>query len=123
MNPLDTLKAGAAGIAEKITGENPALFQEVLKMVQNMPGGVSGLIKQFQDRGLGSVVASLTGKGPAQAISPDQILKGLGSDKINAVATSTGLDPKLVSEKLASILPKVVQQLAPIASMTAAPQP
>jgi uncharacterized protein YidB (DUF937 family) len=121
MNPLDTLKAGAAGIAEKVTGENPKLLQEVIKLVQNMPGGVSGLLKQFQDKGLGQIVSSLTGKGPKQVISPQQIVQGFGSDKISALASSTGLDPKLVPEKLATILPKVVEQLTPIAKMAGVP--
>ncbi len=121
MNPLDTLKAGAAGIAEKITGENPKLFQEVLKLVQNMPGGVSGLVKQFQDKGLDQVANSLTGKGPTQAITPQQMLQGFGSDKINALAASTGIDPKVVPEKLASILPKVVEKLVPVAKMAGVP--
>ncbi len=121
MNPLETLKAGAAGIAEKVTGENPKLLQEVIKFVQNLPGGFSGLMKQFQDRGLGQVVASLTGKGPKVALTPDQMLKGFGSDKINALATSAGLDPKVVPEKLASILPKVAEQFAPLAKVAGAP--
>ena len=121
MNPLDTLKTGAAGIAEKVTGEDPKLLVEAVKLVQNMPDGVSGLMKQFQDKGLGQIVSSLTGKGPKQAISPEQILQGFGSEKINALATSTGLDPKLVPEKLATILPKVVEQLTPIAKMAGVP--
>jgi uncharacterized protein YidB (DUF937 family) len=121
MNPLDTLKAGAAGIAEKITGENPKLLQEVIKFVQNTPGGVSGLLKQFQDKGLGQVVSSLQGKGPTQVITPEQIVLGFGSDKINALASSAGLDPKIVPEKLAIILPKVVEQLAPLGKMAGVP--
>jgi len=117
MSAIDTLKAGAAGIVEKITGEHPKLFQEVIKLVQNMPGGFSGLMKQFEDKGLGQVVASLTGKGPKMAISPEQMTQGFGTDKINALASAAGLDPKIVPEKLASILPKVVEQLSPVAKM------
>jgi uncharacterized protein YidB (DUF937 family) len=113
MKPFESLKAGVAGITEKISGE-PRLLQEVTKLVQNMPDGVTGLMKQFQDKGLGQVVASLTGKGPKLAISPEQIMKGFGSDKISALATSSGLDAKVVPEKLASMLPKVVEQLSPI---------
>jgi uncharacterized protein YidB (DUF937 family) len=117
MNPLDTLKAGAAGLAEKVTGENPKLLQEVIKLVQNMPGGVSGLLKQFQDKGLGQLVTSLTGKGPKQEIAPAQILQGFGTEKINALAAATGLDAKVVPEKLATLLPKVVEQLTPLAKI------
>lgn len=117
MNPIDTLKAGAAGLTEKITGENPKLLQETIKLVQNMPGGLSGLMKQFQDNGLGQLVTSLTGKVPNLTILPEQMVKGFGSDKISALATSSGLDSKVVSEKLTSILPKVVEQLTPTAKL------
>jgi uncharacterized protein YidB (DUF937 family) len=116
MNPLDTLKAGAAGIVEKVTGESPKLFQQFTKLVQDTPGGLTGLLKQFQDKGLGDVVSSLTGKGPKLAITPDHIVKGFGSEKINALAASAGLDPKVVPEKLALIFPKVVEQLTPVAT-------
>ena len=115
MNPLDTTKAAAAGIAEKFTGENPKLFQEVVKLVQNMPDGFSGFVKQFQDKGLGEFVSSFPGQEAKQGISPQQILLGFGSEKINQLALSTGLDPKIVPEKLATILPKVVKQFAPAA--------
>ena len=121
MNPMDTLKTGAAGPAAKITGEDPKLRQEVVKLVQNMPDGVTGLMKQFQDRGLGSLVSSLTGNGIKTAISPDQILKGFGADKINALAASSGLDPKVVPGKLVTMLPEVIENLAPAAKLAGVP--
>lgn len=108
MNAFDTLKAGAAGLVENVTGENPRLLQEATKLVQTMPGGVPGLVKQFKDNGLGEIISSWTGKGPKLSITPQQILQGFGSDRINSLASSTGLDPKVVQEKLASILPKIV---------------
>jgi uncharacterized protein YidB (DUF937 family) len=113
MDVMDTLKSTAAGLAEKVTGENPRLMQEVLKLVQNMPDGVAGLMKQFQDKGLSSLATALTDKGVGTAISPDQILKGFGEDRINALALSSGLDPKVVPEKLANLLPKVIEKLTP----------
>ena len=121
MNPMDTLKAGAAGLAEKITGENPKLLQEAIKLVQNMPGGVGGLMKQFQDKGLGSLASSLTGNGIKTAILPDQIVKGFGADKINELAKASGLDPKVVPEKLVTLLPKVIGTLTPAAKLADVP--
>ena len=85
----------------------------MLTLVQNMPGGVAGLLKQFQDKGLGNVATSLTAKGEAHAISPEQIVQGLGTEKIEALATASGLDTKIVRKELVTILPKVVAQLAP----------
>lgn len=118
MNPIDTLKAGAAGVAEKVTGENPKLFAEVIKLVQGMPGGFSGFTKQLQDKGLGPIVSSLTGKTPRQAITPEQMVQGFGKEKIDALAASTGMDPKIVPEKLAGILPKIFDQFVPKVAST-----
>ena len=117
MNPLETLKSGTAELAEKFTGENPKLFSEVIKFVESFPGGISGLFKQFQDKGLGDVVSSLTSKGPAVPITPAQIVQGFGSDKINAFAAASGLDSKIVPEKIAAFFPKVVEKLTPIAGV------
>ena len=105
--------AAPAGLADKISTENPKLLQETIKLVQNMPGGFQGLVKQFQDKGLGSVASSWTTKGITQSITADQIIQGFGNDKINTLATASGVDAKLVPEQLVTILPKVVQQLAP----------
>jgi uncharacterized protein YidB (DUF937 family) len=121
MKPIETLKAGVAGIAEKVTGVDPKLLQAATKLVQDMPDGVSGLMKQFQDKGLGTVVSSLTGKGPKVEISPEQIVQGFGSDKISALATSSGLDPKVVPQKLVAILPKLLETLAPAAKPAGVP--
>lgn len=115
MNPLETVKSGTAGLAEKFTGENPKLFSEVVTFVEKFPDGISGLFKQFQDKGLGDVVLSLTGKGPTVPITAAQILQGFGSEKINAFAASSGLDPKIVPEKIAAFFPKVVEKFTPVA--------
>ena len=112
MNPFDSLKTQAAGIGEKITGDSPKLLGETIKLVQNMPDGLSGLLKQFQDRGLGEILPSWMGKGPKLSISAAQVVQGFGSDRINALASASGLDPKVVPEKLAGILPTVVEKLA-----------
>lgn len=110
---IENIKAATAGIADTMTDENTKLFPEVMKLVQNMPGGVSGLVKLFQDKGLGNVATSLTATSGTPKISPEQIVQGLGSERIDALATASGLDTKIVRTKLVEILPKVIQQLAP----------
>src|SRR5688572_4593961 len=113
---MENIKSGTAapaGLADKISTENPKLLQETVKLVQSMPGGFQGLVKQFQDKGLGSVASSWTTKGITQSITKDQIIQGFGSDRIQTLATASGLDAKLVPEQLVAILPKVVKQLAP----------
>ena len=110
---LENIKTASVGIVDTVVSDNTKLFPEVLKMVQNMPGGVSGLLKQFQDKGLGNVASSLTAKGGTQTITPEQIVQGLGADRIEALATASGLDTKVVRKELVTILPKVLEQLAP----------
>ena len=110
---LENIKAATAGIADTVVSDSTKLFPEVLKLAQNMPGGVSGLLKQFRDKGLGNVATALTAKSETQTISPEQIVQGLGTEKIDALATASGLDVKVVRKELVTILPKVLAQLAP----------
>lgn len=121
MNPKDSIKSGVAGIAEKNTGENPKLLQEVSKLVKSWPGGVSGLMKQFQDKGMSQAASSVSLSGSKLSFSPEQVAQVFGSEKIAALASSTGLDRKVVPQKVASILPKVVEQLSPVAAMAGVP--
>jgi uncharacterized protein YidB (DUF937 family) len=110
---LENIKSATAGIADKVNTENSKLLQETTTLVQNMPGGFSGLVKQFRDKGLGSVASSWTSKGITQSITADQIIQGFGSERISTLATASGIDVKLVPGLLVTVLPKVVQLLAP----------
>lgn len=106
-------KAATPAIADPLVSDNAKLFPEVVNMVKNIAGGVSGLVKQFRDRGLGNVATSLTAKGGVQTITSEQIVQGLGMEKIDALATASGLDVKVVRKELVNVLPKVVAQLEP----------
>lgn len=110
---LENIKTATVGIADAIVSDNAKLFPEVLKLVQNMPGGAAGLVKQFQDKGLANVASSLTATSGTPVITPEQIVQGLGSEKVEALATAAGLDVKVVRKELVQVLPKVLQQLAP----------
>jgi uncharacterized protein YidB (DUF937 family) len=110
---LETTKAATAGSAEPIVSDNTKLIPAVLKMVQGMPGGVEGLVKQFQDRGLANVATSLTSKSAIRTISPEQLVQGLGMQKIEELATASGLDVKVVRKELVNVLPTVLEQLTP----------
>jgi len=107
---LDSMKTEKELIADAIGGER--LLQEVIRLVEMT--GVPGLLKQFQDKGLGNVASSLTGNGATKAISPAQLVQGLGPLRVSALATASGLHFKVVRTKLVEILPRVVQQRAPV---------
>jgi uncharacterized protein YidB (DUF937 family) len=81
---------------------------------------VQGLVAQFEQNGLGSVVQSWVGNGTNQPIDPGQIQQALGPDKINALAAKTGLSPDEITSKLAELLPEAVNKLTPNGAVQAA---
>ena len=83
-------------------------------------GGIQGLVSQFEQNGLGSVVQSWVGNGTNQPIDPSQIEQALGPDKINALAAKTGLSPDELTAKLAALLPEAVNKLTPSGAVPAA---
>ena len=76
-------------------------------------GGVSGLISQFEQRGLGQVVQSWVGTGANLPVTAEQIHQVLGSTAVAQFATKFGLNPQDFAQQLASILPQTVDQMTP----------
>jgi uncharacterized protein YidB (DUF937 family) len=94
-------------------GGNAAILQAVLGMVNNHPGGISGLVQSFEQQGLGGVVQSWIGSGQNQPVSGEQVQSALGSDKIQEVAAKLGISPVAASSTVAQYLPQVVDHLTP----------
>lgn len=117
MGFLDALKQEAMAAVKKFAGEHPQLGQEVMQLVQGSPGGLSGLVQQMQNAGLGPVVQSWISTGPNKPISAAQIQQALGSDKVKEIAARLGLDPNAASQKLSSLLPEIIDRLTPNGQM------
>lgn len=111
MSAMDDMRSRMEGLTDQVTGGNPKLVQSVVNMVQNTPGGVQGLFKEFQDKGLSGVVAALKGNAPKDNITPDKIEQGFGRERIDQLAKDSGVDRKEVPTQLANILPAVMQRL------------
>ena len=110
---LEDITAEPAAIVPTIVSDSEKLLPEVLKLVRATPGGVPGLLKQFQDKGLGHVATALTSRDGTRLISPQQIVQGLGTQQIEALATASRLDVKVVRKELVLVLPQALEQLAP----------
>jgi uncharacterized protein YidB (DUF937 family) len=76
-------------------------------------GGVAGIVKQFEQQGLGNVVQSWVGTGANLPISPEQIQKVLGSDTVAQLASKFGLDPQDLAHKISQLLPQAVDKMTP----------
>ena len=89
------------------------------KLPDSMPdpgtvvGGLGGLFKQFQQKGLSDAVDSWIKTGPNTAVAPGQISSALGPDVIDTLSQRTGLSKVQVSQILSQVLPNTVDQLTP----------
>ncbi len=95
-------------------GSTNPLLDSVLSMVNDPAhGGLDGLVRSFQDRGLGGIVDSWVSTGKNLPISADQVAQGLGSDQLASLASKLGMSQGDVSSQLAQLLPDVVDKLTP----------
>ena len=100
-------KDGAAG---------ESLLDGLLAMVGG-GGGLTNLVKNFQERGLGDVVHSWISTGENLPITPEQLEQGLGTDQVQQLAEQSGLPQQSVLPMLAQLLPNMIDKLTPQGSV------
>ena len=76
-------------------------------------GGVSGIVTQLEQQGLGATVKSWVGTGPNLPISADQVHQALGAGTIQEIAAKFGLTPQDLAQKLSQVLPQAIDKLTP----------
>jgi uncharacterized protein YidB (DUF937 family) len=76
-------------------------------------GGLDGLLAQLQAGGLGEQVQSWVGTGPNEPVDPDQLATALGPEKVNQLASQTGIDIGALLPMLAAALPTIIDALTP----------
>jgi uncharacterized protein YidB (DUF937 family) len=129
MGILDEMLKGAAGAAVGKSGlgqslgldpQQGAMADAVLGMLTGgQQGGMTGLQQSMQSKGLGDVMASWVGTGQNKAIGGSQLEGVLGSAVVQQLAAKAGIDPKMASAALATVLPLVVDKLTPHGSVPA----
>lgn len=103
MGLLDGLIGGTVGAA-LITAANELIEKQ---------GGVEGVVKQFQEKGLAGTIQSWISTGENQPIAPDQVQHAFGPDLIKELAAKAGITPEELSQKLSEILPAAIDKLTP----------
>jgi uncharacterized protein YidB (DUF937 family) len=103
MGLLDGVLGGVVGAA----------MVNVVNSVIEKHGGVQGIVKEFETKGLGETVKSWVSTGPNQPISPDQVHSVLGSDLLQQLAAKSGLSIDDLKQKLAHVLPTAIDKLTP----------
>ncbi len=76
-------------------------------------GGIGGLVSMFEQAGLGHIAQSWVGNGPNQPVSPDQLQSVLGQDRVQSMASQSGMQPQDFLSQLAQHLPNAVDGMTP----------
>ena len=100
-------------LGSMMSGSSNPLVSSVMQMINNQPGGLSGLVQQFHDRGLGGLVSSWVSTGQNLPISADQLQHVLGSDQVKELAAKAEVSPETASSHLSQLLPMLIDKLTP----------
>jgi uncharacterized protein YidB (DUF937 family) len=103
---------GTTNSSGETENQSQNLLNGALGILDSM-GGVDGLVKKFQQSGLGDLAASWVGTGENKDILPDQLASILGKDQIAAVAQQAGIPESQGASVLSQILPSIVDKLTP----------
>jgi uncharacterized protein YidB (DUF937 family) len=122
MGLLDSVIGGLAG-GGQAGGGGPQgqLLHVVAGMLANgaQGGGLGDLIARFQQNGLGDVIGSWIGTGGNLPISPDQLSRVLGPDRLGQIASQLGLSHGDAAGQLSQLLPQALDKLTPEGSVPA----
>ena len=103
---------------EAISGLANSTHHDAVDQIAKLIGGsgsagLQALLKQFQDKGMGDVVASWISTGKNLPITGEQLKSVLGNEQLHAIAKQLGLSQEAASNALANLLPEVVNHLTP----------
>jgi uncharacterized protein YidB (DUF937 family) len=111
---MSLLDQALGALAGGQSGGNSALLQTVMQLVNDpQNGGLEGLVKSFQQGGLGEIVNSWVSTGQNLPISAEQIQSVLGGSSLSGLAAQLGVSPEQVSGSLADMLPHLIDQMTP----------
>lgn len=114
MGLFDELLGKAAGLFGGGQGEDKGLLDGVMDMLTTGEGGgLSGLVQNFKDKGLGDIISSWISTGENLPINPDQLREVLGSETIQNLASRVGMSPEELSTNLSEFLPGLIDRLTP----------
>lgn len=114
MGLLDSLKEQALGkVMESVGQQNSPMAGVVKGLLGGESGNLQGLLKAFQDKGLGNIVSSWIAQGQNLPVTAQQLQSVLGNEKIQALAKQFGLSTDTLTQQLAQHLPAIIDKLTP----------
>ena len=102
-----------SGVTRLLSNNSNPLAAGLLEIINKQPGGVSGLVQAFHEKGLGEIANSWVSTGQNLPVSSEQIQSVLGSQQVQELAAKAGVSPEVVTSHLSSLLPTLVDKLSP----------
>lgn len=96
-------------------GANSSPLANIITSLLTNPqtGGLGGLVESFKGQGMEDIINSWIGTGKNMPISPSEMMKALGSERLRGLSEKAGLGQEEISGGLASILPEIIDKLTP----------
>ena len=115
MNLFQTLEdaAGLGAAPSTPSSAPPGVMAANIQMLQSQPGGIPGVIQQFEGAGLGGLVQSWLGSAASQPVGPEQVEHALGQAPIDQVANQLGVSQGQAASHIAQFLPLILDHLIP----------
>lgn len=106
---------GMAGMGNSAQSQQHAGALSMILNYINSPevGGIAGLQKMFQEKGLGDVISSWIGTGQNLPISADQLQNVLEGGALQNMASKSGMDLSQLAGIFAHLMPHAVDQMTP----------
>lgn len=113
MGLLDSVIGALSGVGAAAGSGD--MLHVVLDMLANDGDGpgVHGLIEAFEHSGLAHLIGSWIAIGPNHAITPDVLCTVIGPETVARIADDMGLSERATAERLARMLPYVLDKLTP----------
>lgn len=105
---LGGLASGSGGLGDLLRGGSSGGV---------LGGGLSDLLKQFQQNGHGETASSWIRPGPNTEIDDRQLSEALGPEVLEDLSARTGLTAEEILSRLSRDLPKAVDDLTPNGSI------
>lgn len=103
MGLLDMVEGMAGG-----GNQNQQVAGGLMQALDQHPGGLGGLLQNFQQNGMGQHVQNMQ-NGQTTPLTPDQVQQGTqGTGLIESVAQKAGISPEMAKIGMAVALPMIV---------------
>lgn len=78
-----------------------------------LTSGLDDLMRQFEAKGMGRAMQSWVGSGPNEEVTPQELGRAIGDERIDMLTRQTGLSRQDLLEELSAQLPEFIDKLTP----------